>query len=91
MFNIGDKVLCINDNFRLRWDCEYPKICHIYTARSFVREGNRIGVRLKGMKCPIIRNNIEGAWNIKNFCKIDYNKGLLKSKEKTCNKNKINV
>ena len=90
MFEIGDKVLCIDDDFSLLWDCEYPKICHIYIARSFVRKGAKIGVRLKGMKCPIIRN-IEGAWDIKCFKKINYNKGLLKSKEKTCNKNKINV
>ena len=92
MFNIGDKVLCVDDNWEDWGNCEYPKICNIYTARSFVKEFGEIGIRLKEIKClihPIVK--VEYAWDINKFKKIDYDKSLLKDKNKTCNKNKINV
>jgi hypothetical protein len=92
MLKIGDKVLCINDNWEDWGDYEYPKICHIYTIRSFIKEFGEIGIKLKEIKSPIHPIiKAECAWDIENFKKIDYNKGLLKTKEKTCNKNKINV
>ena len=92
MFEIDDKVLCIKDDWEYWGDCEYPKICHIYTVRSLLEERGLIGIRLREIESPINpRTKMKSAWNIEAFRKIDYDEDSLKSKEKTCNKNKINV
>jgi len=95
MFDIGDKVICVDDFFPAftwaakEWSRGYPriKLGSIYTIREFFKdELNLIAVRLQEIKCPIHPQlNYECGWKMYHFRKIDENKKIKKQVKKRNN------
>lgn len=91
MFNIGDKVLCVDDHCNEAYIKKPNKWIHvgfIYTIRHLENRDNALGVRLEEIILPINPYLYEECLLLaKRFRKIDYDKNKIN----TCKKTKVKV
>lgn len=83
MFNVSDKVICIDDRFDskiINYCSGLPKMGLTYVVRGINIYNNKINVLLCGITCsPIENSGIEAGFKEERFRKLDELKNKTKN------------